>query len=300
MPRTLVQKTLGEILYLLICSFLPCLSWLLHSRVRKSRRDLWITMYLSEAHQCSQASTHLSRCSQHSNIGLQWCGMWHCTTGQLPAVLRVILPSFSVVQRLNMKPWECRLHNHSKCWDLLSQCCSITSQKIGSTNHQLFLCVWASLFSQGFYSGSSAAISSWMLSTGSQTEQVHVLYQIPVVKQNMYMFCTRYRQSNITGTCYASQPMHKPQCSNSALCSTAAVHTGVHTLSASPHIWLWIPKTGGRNAGHPLCHLLCAVLWFLSTNVHQRSQSWEKAAVDTSKFRKEFQTLLSLQCGWQE
>src|SRR5215475_15400229 len=31
-------KKLGEILYLLICSFLPCLSWLLRSRVRKSRR----------------------------------------------------------------------------------------------------------------------------------------------------------------------------------------------------------------------------------------------------------------------
>jgi hypothetical protein len=30
---------------LLICSFLPCLSWLLRSRVRKSRRDLWITLY---------------------------------------------------------------------------------------------------------------------------------------------------------------------------------------------------------------------------------------------------------------
>ena len=39
-PRPLVQKKLGEILYLLICSFLPCLSWLLRSRVRKSRRDL--------------------------------------------------------------------------------------------------------------------------------------------------------------------------------------------------------------------------------------------------------------------
>ena len=38
-------KKLGEILYLLICSFLPCLSWLLRSRVRKSRRDLWITLY---------------------------------------------------------------------------------------------------------------------------------------------------------------------------------------------------------------------------------------------------------------
>jgi len=30
----------------LICSFLPCLSWLLCSRVRKSRRDLWITLYI--------------------------------------------------------------------------------------------------------------------------------------------------------------------------------------------------------------------------------------------------------------
>ena len=39
-PRPLEQKKLGEILYLLICSFLPCLSWLLRSRVRKSRRDL--------------------------------------------------------------------------------------------------------------------------------------------------------------------------------------------------------------------------------------------------------------------
>ena len=38
-------KKLGEILYLLICSFLPCLSCLLRSRVRNSRRDLWITLY---------------------------------------------------------------------------------------------------------------------------------------------------------------------------------------------------------------------------------------------------------------
>ena len=42
-------KKLGEILYLLICSFLPCLSWLLRSRVRKSRRDLWITLYVTVA-----------------------------------------------------------------------------------------------------------------------------------------------------------------------------------------------------------------------------------------------------------
>src|SRR5215469_1594619 len=47
-PRPLVQKKLGEILYLLICSFLPCLPRLLRSRVRirKSRRDLWKTPYI--------------------------------------------------------------------------------------------------------------------------------------------------------------------------------------------------------------------------------------------------------------
>ena len=44
-PRPLVQKKLGKILYLLICSFLPCMSWLLRSRARKSRSDLWITLY---------------------------------------------------------------------------------------------------------------------------------------------------------------------------------------------------------------------------------------------------------------
>ena len=42
---------LGEILYLLICSFLPVLSWLLRSRVRKSRRDLWITLYYTDSGQ---------------------------------------------------------------------------------------------------------------------------------------------------------------------------------------------------------------------------------------------------------
>ena len=49
-PRPLAQKELGDILYLLIYSFLPCLSWLLRSRVRKSRRDLWITLYTFSTH----------------------------------------------------------------------------------------------------------------------------------------------------------------------------------------------------------------------------------------------------------
>ena len=41
-------KKLGEILYLFICSFLPCLSWLLRSRVGNSRRDLFITLYIQK------------------------------------------------------------------------------------------------------------------------------------------------------------------------------------------------------------------------------------------------------------
>ena len=45
-----VGQKLGEILYLLICSFLLCLFWLLRSRVRKSRRDLWITLYIDCKH----------------------------------------------------------------------------------------------------------------------------------------------------------------------------------------------------------------------------------------------------------
>ena len=44
-PRPLVQKKIGEILYLLIWSFVPCLSWLLRCQVWKSGRDLWITLY---------------------------------------------------------------------------------------------------------------------------------------------------------------------------------------------------------------------------------------------------------------
>ena len=50
-PRLLVQKKLGEILYLLICSILPCLSWLLRSRVRKSRRDFGITLQITQGNE---------------------------------------------------------------------------------------------------------------------------------------------------------------------------------------------------------------------------------------------------------
>jgi len=47
-PRRLVHKKLGEILYLLICSFLLCLLGLLCSWVRKFRRNLWITLYIRD------------------------------------------------------------------------------------------------------------------------------------------------------------------------------------------------------------------------------------------------------------
>jgi len=40
-----VGQKLGVSLSMLICSFLLWLYWLLRSRVRKSRRDLWITLY---------------------------------------------------------------------------------------------------------------------------------------------------------------------------------------------------------------------------------------------------------------
>jgi len=44
-----VGQKLGEILYPLICFFLPCLSWLLRSQFSKSWRDLWITLYIAMA-----------------------------------------------------------------------------------------------------------------------------------------------------------------------------------------------------------------------------------------------------------
>jgi hypothetical protein len=43
-PRRLVHTKNGEILYILICTFLLCLSWLLRSRVRDFRRQLRITL----------------------------------------------------------------------------------------------------------------------------------------------------------------------------------------------------------------------------------------------------------------
>jgi hypothetical protein len=45
MYAVMTHYALGEFLCLLVCSFLLCLSWLLYYRVRKSRRDLRITLY---------------------------------------------------------------------------------------------------------------------------------------------------------------------------------------------------------------------------------------------------------------
>jgi hypothetical protein len=42
-PRT--QKKIGEIFYLLICSPSTWPSWLLYRRGRRSRKELWITLY---------------------------------------------------------------------------------------------------------------------------------------------------------------------------------------------------------------------------------------------------------------
>ena len=63
-PRPVVKKKkkFGEILCLLICSFLPCLSWLLRSRVRKSQRDLWITLYIYVVAVLSSYTQLLWRC----------------------------------------------------------------------------------------------------------------------------------------------------------------------------------------------------------------------------------------------
>jgi len=70
------KKKLGEILYLLICSFLPCLSWLLRSRVQKSRRDLWITLYSTQ----SLFLTGLSRRAQSGRWSFRETGVVHRIT----------------------------------------------------------------------------------------------------------------------------------------------------------------------------------------------------------------------------
>ena len=69
-PRPLVQKKLGEILYLLICSFLPCLAWLLRSWVRKSRRDLWITLYICTPRQILFGRSHWSHWEKWDERGM--------------------------------------------------------------------------------------------------------------------------------------------------------------------------------------------------------------------------------------
>jgi len=75
-PRRLAQKNhhhhhhLGEILYLLICSVLLCLSWLLRSRVQKFRRDLRITLYFSMSFMRPGHFTILDNISAHSSLSV--------------------------------------------------------------------------------------------------------------------------------------------------------------------------------------------------------------------------------------
>ena len=95
MPRPLVQKKLGEILYLLICSFLLCLSWLLCSRFRKSRRDLWITLYmLSLVQQQVTLIKKMFTCSPIFNVAC------YITTAVLLSFIKVLL--INITLRLSM------------------------------------------------------------------------------------------------------------------------------------------------------------------------------------------------------
>ena len=68
-----VGQNLGEILYLLICFFLPCLSWLLRSQFSKSRRDFWITLYFIQIHSEKQRDTPVEM-SEH--VMLWSCRLW--------------------------------------------------------------------------------------------------------------------------------------------------------------------------------------------------------------------------------
>ena len=96
-PRPLVQKKLWEILYLLICSFLPCLSWLLRSRVRKFRRELWITLYsLSEISENCNWPKYVNTLSDCifalSNIGLGCRYWWSCCLKRRSAATQLLGP----------------------------------------------------------------------------------------------------------------------------------------------------------------------------------------------------------------
>jgi hypothetical protein len=82
-PRLLVHThththtQLGEILYLFICSFLLCLSWLLRSWVRKSQRDLWITLYSAQVggipfKSVMHFSLMIRICKHHSQPLIWW------------------------------------------------------------------------------------------------------------------------------------------------------------------------------------------------------------------------------------
>ena len=73
-PMSLVKTKLGEILYLLVCSFLPGLSWLLCSRVRKFRRDLWITLFIYMYIYIYRVRQRIGRFGNGVFLFLSWMG----------------------------------------------------------------------------------------------------------------------------------------------------------------------------------------------------------------------------------
>jgi len=100
-----VGQKLGETLYPLICFFLPCLSWLLRSQFSKSRRDLWITLYIICTNRVSMLRSHhpslyglwnvlkcvtlcLSSCGVDCDIEVvNYCQtQWHFLMAQWPLV----------------------------------------------------------------------------------------------------------------------------------------------------------------------------------------------------------------------
>ena len=122
-----VGQKLGEILYLMICSFLPCLSWLLRSRVRKSRRDLWITLYNSCVLSCYNAPMDIFR------IGL--CKFWFVS----------LKPEYSyhffsaIFYFCPVKLWECSAVGKARVSHFWNVFLSVVERNCGNNYLQMFI-----------------------------------------------------------------------------------------------------------------------------------------------------------------
>jgi len=107
-----------------MCFFLPCLSWLLRSRVRKFRRDLWITLYI-----CWSKCGVLERWSRwHILVSLHFTGMKKKVFRMVLHVYAFVsVPHFSVClhssELLHLKyvrvPWS-NFSSPVSFWSLLS------------------------------------------------------------------------------------------------------------------------------------------------------------------------------------